>query len=131
MELPQLETRFEPLRENYRALAKFEVGTCQRHNLCMCASSGPVACSREAQVPVPESEAVQLEALEASLQNVQAALVAANGMMERTKDAFRERLMRSLDAFEHGNATARESFMANAPFSAEVSRPTPRFCPSQ
>lgn len=82
MELPQLETRFEPLRENYRALAKFEVCTCRRHHLCMCASSGSLARSREAQVPVPESEAVQLEALEASLQNVQAALVAANGTMD-------------------------------------------------
>ncbi|KAK9846646.1 hypothetical protein WJX81_008333 [Elliptochloris bilobata] len=52
VELPLLHARFEPLRDNYRALAKFEV-------------------------PIPELEAVQLEALEEALRSVQIALTAA------------------------------------------------------
>jgi len=45
--------------------------------------------------------------------------------MERTKDAFRERLLRGLDAAERGNAAAREAFLARAPFGAVGPHPKP------
>ena len=51
---------------------------------------------------------------------MQAVLAASAGTLERTKDAFCERLMRSQDAHQHSNAAMREDFLAQAPFSAEV-----------
>ncbi len=45
--------------------------------------------------------------------------------MERTKDTFRERLLRGLDTAERGNAAAREAFLARAPFGAVGPHPTP------
>ena len=72
------------------------------------------------QVPVPDTEVQQLEGLEEGLRSVQAVLAASAGTLERTKDAFCERLLRSQDAHQHSNAAMREDFMAQAPFSAEV-----------
>ena len=72
------------------------------------------------QVPVPDTEVQRLEGLEEGLRSVQAVLAASAGTLERAKDAFCERLLRSQDAHQHSNAAMREDFMAQAPFSAEV-----------
>lgn len=71
-------------------------------------------------MPVPDAEVLQLEGLEEGLRSVQAVLAASASTLERTKDAFCERLLRSQDALQHSNASMREEVVAQAPFSAEV-----------
>ena len=71
-------------------------------------------------MPIPDAEVLQLERLEEALRSVQTVLTAAASTLGRTKDAFCERSLRSLDAFQHSNAAMREAFVAQAPFSAEV-----------
>ena len=123
VELPELAACFEPLRNKYRALAKFEVRTaaeCAMHVLRLYTLLPSRTIFIFLQVPVPDAEVLQLEGLEEGLRSVQAVLAASAGTLERTKDAFCERLLRSRDAHQHSNAAMREDFVAQAPFSAEV-----------
>ncbi|KAK9823872.1 hypothetical protein WJX72_006072 [[Myrmecia] bisecta] len=98
-EKPAIEGRFEPLRDKYRALARF---------------AAPMH-----EAGVPETEQAQLDALDAAWAAFQAALDEAYVALERTKDSFREKLTKMVDTFVKDVDTARELFNNEAPYSPE------------
>ncbi|GIM07381.1 hypothetical protein Vretimale_11536 [Volvox reticuliferus] len=89
------EARFEPLRDKYKLLERYEVGA-------------------------KEEEAALLEALEPAWTAFQALLDETAGKLERYKDNFREKVKNLLDSFLKDVASLCDEFTRDAPYSSDV-----------
>ncbi|CAD7695690.1 unnamed protein product, partial [Ostreobium quekettii] len=83
--------RFEPLRERYRALERFEVS-------------------------VPDDRLALLEEIEPAWARFQGMLDEASATLEKSKENFREKVKHMVDAFAKDVSTAREEFSKAAPY---------------
>ncbi|KAG1668463.1 hypothetical protein FOA52_005236 [Chlamydomonas sp. UWO 241] len=88
------EARFEPLREKFRALERFEV-------------------------QISEDQLVQLDSLDHEWSKFQGGLDDSGSKLEKYKDSFRDRVKGLLESFLKEVAQVVEDFTAAAPFSNE------------
>eukprot|EP00879_Flechtneria_rotunda_P019356 GHRR01020328.1.p1 GENE.GHRR01020328.1~~GHRR01020328.1.p1 ORF type:complete len:1679 (+),score=578.13 GHRR01020328.1:143-5179(+) len=86
---------FEPLRDKYRMLERFEV-------------------------QVPDAQLEQLDKLDLAWARFQVGLDEAAARLERSKDAFRDKVKAMLEAFVRDIATMQEEFVRGAPYDAET-----------
>lgn len=87
--------RFDPLREKYKVLERFEV-------------------------QIPDDQLSSLDALDVEWARFQSTLDEAGGKLERYKDNFREKVKSLLENFLKEVAQAAEDFTKGAPFSNEA-----------
>ena len=69
---------------------------------------------------IPDAELAQLDSLEGTWASFQHTLDETYIQLERTKETFRERLVRMVDGFVKDMGVSREAFLQDAPFSHEV-----------
>ena len=94
-DLPKIEARFDPVRQQYKTLEKFDVN-------------------------VTDDEKQQLEALSVQWNYFKQVLQEADIMLEGSKDKFRRELLVEVDEFTKSIQEMRKVFLAKGPFDSGV-----------